>query len=608
MTGLKITTGKPQLLLPEDAVTQTFGILAVRGAGKTNTAVVMAEEMWKAELPFVVVDPVGVWYGLRSAFDGKSPSDLEIPVFGGRRGDVPLEKGGGQLIADLVVDERLSCVLDCSELSEGDKIHFLIDFAERLYRRNEEPLHLFLEEADDYAPQRPLRDQARLLGAWQRVVRRGRSRGLGITMVTQRSAALNKDVLTQIETLIVLRTTSPQDRKAIEGWVEYHGQSRELLESLSGLENGEAWVWSPHWLGKLERIHVRRRETFDSASTPSTKKGRKVATLADVDLGALQERMTETIERAKAEDPKELHKRIRQLEAELRKRPTEAKAEPVEVPVEVPVEIPVFKNGELGRLEKAVDKMSDLGSTLTAAAQEIGSGIRSARELAAGAKEARAKVPSRAVRGRPATPAVRSAAGSPTQKAARGPDHRSSHRPPTAIPEGDAQLAGGHRKILNALAWWEAIGFPQANRVQVGFIAGYNPGRRGGGHFGNLLGNLRTWGLVDYPRPALITLTDEGRALAEVPAIPQSVEGFQEAVFSKLTGGHRRILEVLVQTYPDALPKSELAERAGYSAGEKAGGHFGNLLGNLRTFGLIHYPSPGYAAAEPVLFLEAVPA
>src|SRR3972149_3670522 len=200
-----------ELSLPLESVTQTFGILAVRGAGKSNLAAAMAEEMFDAHLPFVVVDPVGAWWGLRSSGDGRS-AGIPIPIFGGQHGDVPLDRAAGNLIADLVVEHRLSCIVDISELSEGDKIRFLCDFAERLYRRNTEPLHLFLEEADDYAPQRPMREQARLLRAWENIVRRGRSRGLGITMITQRSAALNKNVLTQIETLFVLRTTSPQDQ------------------------------------------------------------------------------------------------------------------------------------------------------------------------------------------------------------------------------------------------------------------------------------------------------------------------------------------------------------------------------------------------------------
>jgi hypothetical protein len=200
----------------------------------------------------------------------------------------------------------------------------LIDFSERLYRRNTDPLHLFLEEADDYAPQRPFREQARLLRAWENVVRRGRARGLGITMITQRSAALNKNVLTQIETLIVLRTTAPNDRKAIAAWVEYHGQGKELLDSLPGLGAGHAWIWSPAWLKTLKRVQIHRRATFDSGATPKDLKGKRPpATLADVDLQNITKKMQATIERAKAEDPRELRRRIADLERQLRERPVE---------------------------------------------------------------------------------------------------------------------------------------------------------------------------------------------------------------------------------------------------------------------------------------------
>src|SRR4249920_1587243 len=103
----------PDLRLPLDAVSRTFGILAVRGAGKSNTAAVMAEEKSAAHLPFCVIDPVGSWFGLRSSADGKAPG-LPIPIFGGKHGDVPLERGAGELIADLIVEKRLTCVLDLS--------------------------------------------------------------------------------------------------------------------------------------------------------------------------------------------------------------------------------------------------------------------------------------------------------------------------------------------------------------------------------------------------------------------------------------------------------------------------------------------------------------
>ncbi len=52
----------------------------------------------------------------------------------------------------------------------------MTDFAERLYHRNRDPLHLVLDEADTFAPQRTDPGGQRLLGAIEDLVRRGRAR------------------------------------------------------------------------------------------------------------------------------------------------------------------------------------------------------------------------------------------------------------------------------------------------------------------------------------------------------------------------------------------------------------------------------------------------
>lgn len=70
MSMLKIS---PELQLPVDAVTETFGILAVKRAGKSNAAVAIAEEMFKAGLPWIAIDPKGDWWGIRSSSDGNGP-------------------------------------------------------------------------------------------------------------------------------------------------------------------------------------------------------------------------------------------------------------------------------------------------------------------------------------------------------------------------------------------------------------------------------------------------------------------------------------------------------------------------------------------------------
>ncbi len=48
-TALRLGAG---LLLPIGAVTDTFAVSAMQGAGKWNTAVVMAEEFYGAGIPW----------------------------------------------------------------------------------------------------------------------------------------------------------------------------------------------------------------------------------------------------------------------------------------------------------------------------------------------------------------------------------------------------------------------------------------------------------------------------------------------------------------------------------------------------------------------------
>lgn len=48
------------LKMPINSATKTFAILAKRGAGKTYTGAVLAEEFYKSNIPFVVFDPIDV--------------------------------------------------------------------------------------------------------------------------------------------------------------------------------------------------------------------------------------------------------------------------------------------------------------------------------------------------------------------------------------------------------------------------------------------------------------------------------------------------------------------------------------------------------------------
>ncbi|MGB8645067.1 MAG: helicase HerA-like domain-containing protein [Anaerolineae bacterium] len=238
MTRIKGLRISPDLTLPLDFITQTAAILAKRRVGKSYTASVIAEEMVKAGLPWVAIDPTGAWWGLRASSDGEAEG-LPVVILGGAHADVPLEPTAGKVIADLVVDHPGWYVIDLSGFdSQAEQDRFSTDFGWRLFYRKQKSraaMHLFIDEADSVAPQRPFHGQEKMLGAYEAIVRRGGVYGIGCTLITQRPSVLNKNVLTQSENLIVLRITSPQDQKAVRDWVSNHGEPDQVQAMMGGL-------------------------------------------------------------------------------------------------------------------------------------------------------------------------------------------------------------------------------------------------------------------------------------------------------------------------------------------------------------------------------------
>ncbi|MDZ7735873.1 MAG: hypothetical protein U5P41_07085 [Gammaproteobacteria bacterium] len=110
-----------------------------------------------------------------------------------------------------------------------------------------------------------------------------------------------------------MRIGSPRDRKAVDGWINVkHAEDKlGVIDSLPSLKTGTAWVWSPV-RGILEQIQVRRIQTFDSYATPKPGEKRiEPKKLATIDIDELGEQIQATLDRKKAEDPKNLQKALR---------------------------------------------------------------------------------------------------------------------------------------------------------------------------------------------------------------------------------------------------------------------------------------------------------
>jgi len=281
-----------KLSLPFDSVNWVFAFLAKRGAGKTYNACVLAEEMLKVNVPIVVIDGMGVWWGLRVAADKEGTPDysrpgLPVVVFGGEHADLPLIPEKAAAIAKAIVESNISAVIDLSQFSKYRSYKVVADFLNELYRINKGDRHVFIEETDMWAPQHTFPEGRECQGAVDNFVRRGGNKNLGCTLISQRSAVVNKDILTQSDCLVVLRTLGPQDKKAVLAWVESatdedRTKINKWYESLKTLENGEAWVWHPEAPFIYKRVMFRQRETVHATRKFLKTKQAKQIKLMDV--------------------------------------------------------------------------------------------------------------------------------------------------------------------------------------------------------------------------------------------------------------------------------------------------------------------------------------
>jgi len=125
------------------------------------------------------------------------------------------------------------------------------------------PLILFAEEAHNFCPQR---GKVECSDTFKTIASEGRKFGLGLGIITQRPAKVDKNVLSQCNTQVILKVTNPNDLKAIEKSVE--GMTKGMKDEIKRLPVGEAIV-SGAGLSEPLLVQIRPRETKDGGESIS---------------------------------------------------------------------------------------------------------------------------------------------------------------------------------------------------------------------------------------------------------------------------------------------------------------------------------------------------
>lgn len=559
--------------LPLQVVTEPLAVVARRDAGKTYTGMKLMELMLDVGQQVVALDPNDVWWGLRSSADGKSEG-YPLVIFGGDHADIDLTPDMGKEVADFVVDEDHSIIL-VPDFEDGqDLARFMADFLNRIFHRNREPLHLFVDEAETFAPEQLPKYALKMRGAMNKIMKRGRTRGLGATIITQRTASVSKNTLALAAGLFVMGLSNHWDRKPVIEWIRAKAtaeQMEEVIESLAGLQKGEGYFWHPEW-GIFEFIKVAEKTTFDSSKTPEV--GQKLKSpkrRAKPNMEQIRTRLAAAVESAEARDPERIKLRYQQEVAELKRklseRPVTVEPKEVEVPVEVltKVEVPVFKKKEIERLEKVSTTLADAAQQIATAAvaltDQLGTVIERQDQILHAFEEEKK---------RPKAPL----APVPVPDIPRRPQPAPDVEP---VEVDGVKLGKGELTVLNVLAEW-----PEGkSQNEVAFLAGYS---MKASTIGVILSTLRKAGFVYPGQPVRLTEAGAQRAggFRERPRGQALIDHWMN--HQKMGGGERKVFQVLLQSYPNALTHEELCDRSGYSPEAST---IAVILSNLRKLGLV---------------------
>ncbi|MFH1072096.1 MAG: ATP-binding protein [Nanoarchaeota archaeon] len=101
------------------------------------------------------------------------------------------------------------------------------------------PFFLVIEEAHNFCPERSF-GEAKSSKILRNIASEGRKFGLGLCVITQRPARIDKSVLSQCTTQIILKVTNPNDLKAISGSVE--GLTGDVEKEIQNLAVGTAII------------------------------------------------------------------------------------------------------------------------------------------------------------------------------------------------------------------------------------------------------------------------------------------------------------------------------------------------------------------------------
>ncbi len=237
--GKELTTGK-RFVVNRDAYKsqgERIAVLASSGMGKSYVGGVMMEGWLDMETPLIIIDPEGEAHTLAEKYP--------VVIFGGEHQaegvTVDLLTGEDQDIQKLVetiITEGLSVIFDLSEWLPEDQYAIFarvigVLFATMSQESYKRRMNLIVDEAHVFGPQQlESQGQKPCLEILTHIAKRGRKRGLGLMVMTQRPASISKNILNQCNVFLFGPMTSALDAQTVSNNLKQYNLSKEDVLAL----------------------------------------------------------------------------------------------------------------------------------------------------------------------------------------------------------------------------------------------------------------------------------------------------------------------------------------------------------------------------------------
>jgi len=227
-------------------------VLGSSGSGKSYTVGVLCEELCRNGVPFAIIDTEGEHTGLKEKF--------EVIWVGEEEGcDLSWESVD---IADLAsqAPDIAPLVLDVSDLTDAKaKTAAFVGALYDTLTERRTPYLVVVEEADKFIPQYGER-----VPIFAEAARRGRKRGMGLMIASQRPSLVDKNVLSQCGNQLIGKLIIQNDLQSVAQFFPGKGLPKELTR----LSAGQFYAMGG-FAPTPSLVSVRKRITRPGGVTPS---------------------------------------------------------------------------------------------------------------------------------------------------------------------------------------------------------------------------------------------------------------------------------------------------------------------------------------------------